>query len=423
MKKAYLFLFTFLISSCGGGGSGGSEEIPQNSPPTITNSVNTINVLENQTLAFTLQASDPDGDNISFEITGGADQSVFTINNLDQVLFLSPPDFENPSDADIDNSYGVSIRAFDGSLYSSVYDFTVNVTNDESDDGSDNSSAICTEQSETTSFCTIDWDSLEREFYVVFPDGFSMDQTYPLIISLHGGADYADANMEYTGFTQINDQNNFVLIFPQGTVAAGKGDTGWYSGGDCSSIEVCDISFIERLIDYSLEELAIDPNRVYVSGFSNGAFMAYTTACFLSDKVAAVAPVSGSLSPEDYESCDPQRPLPIIHIHGIDDSSIPVQGSDYVTPLLAVKNYWSSYNSCSENITIDGEDSNGDGFSWYSEISTSCQDGVDVNFTYLENFDHNWPSSDSDKGGGADIDGATFIWEFLSLYDISGLID
>ena len=117
MKKAYLFLFTFLISSCGGGGSGGSEEIPQNSPPTITNSVNTINVLENQTLAFTLQASDPDGDNISFEITGGADQSVFTINNSDQVLFLSPPDFENPSDADIDNSYGVSIRAFDGSLY------------------------------------------------------------------------------------------------------------------------------------------------------------------------------------------------------------------------------------------------------------------------------------------------------------------
>ena len=28
--------------------------------------------------------------------------------------------------------------------------------------------------------------------------------------------------MEYTGFTQINDQNNFVLIFPQGTVAEGK---------------------------------------------------------------------------------------------------------------------------------------------------------------------------------------------------------
>ena len=77
----------------------------------------------------------------------------------------------------------------------------------------------------------------------------------------------------------------------------------------------------------------------------------------------------------------------------------------------------------SENIIVDGEDSNGDGYSWYSEISTSCQDGVSTNFTYLENFGHSWPASDSDKGGGEDIDGATFIWEFLSLYDISGLIN
>ena len=37
-------------------------------------------------------------------------------------------------------------------------------------------------------------------------------------------------------------------------------------------------------------------------------------ACFLSNKVAAVAPVSGSLSPEDYDSCDPQRPMPVIHV-------------------------------------------------------------------------------------------------------------
>ena len=423
MKNIYLFLFFFFISSCGGGGGGGSEAVPQNNPPAITNSAFTFNVLENQNLAFVLQASDPDEDSITFQIIGGSDQSSFVINNSGQVLFLSSPDYENPSDANLDNSYEVAIRAFDGNLYSSSYDFTVNITNDESDDESDNSSAVCSDQSESTSYCTIDWDNLEREFYVVFPESFSSDQSHPLIISLHGGADYADANMEYTGFTQINDQNNFVLIFPQGTVAEGKGDTGWYSGGDCSNLEVCDISFIEKLIDYSIEELSIDPGRVYVSGFSNGAFMAYTTACFLSNKVAAVAPVSGSLSPEDYESCDPQRPIPVIHLHGEDDSAIPVQGGDFITPLQLVSNYWSSVNQCNENITTSGEDLNGDGYAWYSEISTNCQEGVSVNFTYLENFDHNWPSTESDKGIGSDIDGATFIWDFLSLYDINGLIN
>ena len=249
MKNIYFFLFLVFISSCGGGGGGGSEAVPQNNPPTITNSTFTFSVLENQNLAFVLQASDPDGDSITFQITGGSDQSSFTINDLGQVLFLSSPDYENPSDANLDNSYEVVIRAFDGSLYSSNYDFVVNITNDESDDGSNNSSAVCSDQSESTSYCTIDSGNLEREFYVVLPESHSLDQSYPLLISLHGGDDYADANMQYTGFTQINDENNFVLIFPQGTVAEGKGDTGWYAGGDCSNIEVCDVSFIEKLID------------------------------------------------------------------------------------------------------------------------------------------------------------------------------
>ena len=63
------------------------------------------------------------------------------------------------------------------------------------------------------------------------------------------------------------------------------------------------------------------------------------------------------------------------------------------------------------------------GLSLFAEISTNCQEEVSLNFTYLENFGHSWPTSESDKGGGADIEGASFIWEFLSLYDINGLIN
>ena len=396
-------------------------EVSQNSPPVITNNIFTYDVLENQNLAFVLEALDPDGDSVNFEIVGGPDQDSFSVNNSGKVLFLSMPDFENPSDVNFDNSYEISIRAFDGSLYSSISNFTINVINDLSDDDNNNSSAICTEESVLTSYCTLDWDGLEREFYIVFPESFTTEEIYPLIISLHGGADYADANMEYTGFTEINDQNNLVLIFPQGTIAEGKGDTGWYTGGDCSNIEVCDLSFLERLIDLSIEELAVDSSRVYISGFSNGAFMAYTTACFLSNKVAAIAPVSGSLSPEDYEECNPQRPVPIIHIHGNNDSQIPLNGNDYITPVESVFSYWSTFNQCDSSYVIDGEDYNGDGFAWYSEISSDCQQGVSINYTYLEDFGHEWPSDNTNKGIAADINGASFIWDFLLKYDINGL--
>ena len=422
MKKLYITL-TVILYSCGGGGGSSSEpNVIQNSPPSINNNTFTYEAIENQTQAFAINASDPDNDVIVYQINGGEDENLFAVDSNGQVSFLTAPDFENPIDQNQDNSYEVSLRVYDGELYSSSSIFIVNVTNDENDDAN-NSSPSCNNQSQEILFCEMVWEEINREFYIVNPSNLNSDNQLPLLISLHGGADYADANMQYTGFLDIINEKGFVAIFPQGTVAAGKGDTGWYAGGDCTNLEVCDLSFIERLIDYSIEDLNIDENRVYVSGFSNGAFMVYTLACFLSNKVAAFAPVSGSMSPDDYQICNPQRPIPVIHIHGTSDDSIPIQGNDYVTPLQQVSSYLSSLNNCSQNSIINGEDTNEDGYAWYSEISSNCNQGVIVNFTYLENFGHSWPSTESGKGGGADIDGASFIWEFLSTYDINGSIN
>ncbi len=422
MKKLYITL-TVILYSCGGGGGSSSEpnEI-QNSPPSINNNTFTYEAIENQIQAFAINASDPDNDVIVYQINGGEDEDLFAVDSNGEVSFLTAPDFENPIDQNQDNSYEVSLRVYDGELYSSSSIFIVNVTNDENDDAN-NSSPSCNNQSQEILFCEMVWEEINREFYIVNPSNLNSDNQLPLLISLHGGADYADANMQYTGFLDIINEKGFVAIFPQGTVAAGKGDTGWYAGGDCTNLEVCDLSFVERLIDYSIEDLNIDKNRVYVSGFSNGAFMVYTLACFLSNKVAAFAPVSGSMSPDDYQICNPQRPIPVIHIHGTSDDSIPIQGNDYVTPLQQVSSYLSSLNNCSQNSIINGEDTNEDGYAWYSEISSNCNQGVNVNFTYLENFGHSWPSTESGKGGGADIDGASFIWEFLSTYDINGSIN
>ena len=108
MQKILYFFTIFFISSCGGGG--GSQEISQNSQPIITNNIFTYDVLENQNLAFTIEASDPDSDSISFQISGGVDQKLFFVSNSGQVSFLSSPDFENPSDDNLDNSYEISIR-------------------------------------------------------------------------------------------------------------------------------------------------------------------------------------------------------------------------------------------------------------------------------------------------------------------------
>ena len=125
------------ISACGGGGGGGGDSYsapvaPSNSAPTITNTTGNYSVPENQTSAFTVTASDPDGDSLTYSISG-TDSSLFTISSSGVVTFNTAPDYENPSDSGTNNVYDLSASVSDGSLSASK-DFMVTVTNDTSDD-------------------------------------------------------------------------------------------------------------------------------------------------------------------------------------------------------------------------------------------------------------------------------------------------
>ena len=135
-----IFLFSlFVIASCGGGGGGGGggdgyggSSGNMNGAPNITNSSFDISVQENQTTAFTVTASDPDGDTITFSLSG-TDASLLSITSSGVVTFNSPPDYEAPNDANTDRIYEISVTVSDGSLTDSE-DFRITITNDTSDD-------------------------------------------------------------------------------------------------------------------------------------------------------------------------------------------------------------------------------------------------------------------------------------------------
>ena len=136
-NRLLLLVGLISISACGGGGGGGGDsysapEAPSNNAPTITNTTGNYSVPENQTSAFTVTASDPDGDSLTFSISG-TDSSLFTISSSGVVTFNAAPDYENPSDSGTNNVYDLSASVSDGSLSASK-DFMVSVTNDTSDD-------------------------------------------------------------------------------------------------------------------------------------------------------------------------------------------------------------------------------------------------------------------------------------------------
>ena len=138
--KNYTLVFISLITlaACGGGGGGGSDApgsgytTPTNNPPSITNTNMNISVVENQTSAFTVNATDPNGDTLTYSLSGD-DASLLSISNQGVVTFNTAPDFENPSDGDTDNVYKITVTVSDGSL-SATANFEITVTNDTSDD-------------------------------------------------------------------------------------------------------------------------------------------------------------------------------------------------------------------------------------------------------------------------------------------------
>lgn len=87
-----------------------------NSAPVISSS-GTATYTENDTsVAYTIAATDGDGDAITYSITG-ADAALFTVNAVTgAVSFVASPDFETPADANGDNVYEINVRASDGVL-------------------------------------------------------------------------------------------------------------------------------------------------------------------------------------------------------------------------------------------------------------------------------------------------------------------
>jgi glucose/arabinose dehydrogenase len=131
-RPGLVFIIPALLgaSACGGGGGGGGMAPPPtgNRPPAFTSAA-TGSAPENGTgTIYTAMASDPDGNAVTFSLSGGADRGAFAITAGGALSFVQPPDFEAPADADQNNVYLVQIAASDG-MTTTTLDLAVTVTN------------------------------------------------------------------------------------------------------------------------------------------------------------------------------------------------------------------------------------------------------------------------------------------------------
>ena len=170
--------------------------------------------------------------------------------------------------------------------------------------------------------CDLTHDDRNRFYYMYVPDNLDTNQSIPVLFAFHGYGSSALRHLGYTNYMPIADENNFIVVYPQGETTSTL-SAHWNVGGWTSKSTVKDLEFVETVIDLLKDKLPIDESRIYSSGMSNGGYMGYHLACNLSDKFAAIASVTGSMTISTYDNCSPSHPTPILQIHGLLDFVVP----------------------------------------------------------------------------------------------------
>lgn len=268
----------------------------------------------------------------------------------------------------------------------------------------------------------------ERRYRIHVPPTLGADPV-PLVIDLHGYLSGSELQATMSGFEELADEEGFVVATPQGS-----GELPYWNAVPHPELPD-DVVFVEDVIDEISEQVCVDPARVHVTGFSNGAFLTSLVACELSDRVASAAPVAGLLTPA---GCEPERAVPILTIHGTDDQFVSFTGPP--NPALETLTWndesrsafdglpfadvrtsagaWAEMDGCDATPTVQQ-------VSPAVEETTygSCDDGATVILLAVTGAGHTWPGSAFSVASapilGSTTDefiATTTIWEFFEAH-------
>jgi len=261
---------------------------------------------------------------------------------------------------------------------------------------------------------TLMHNGIEREYILHVPDVYDGSVQVPLMLNFHGFGGVASDYMTWADMRPVADTENFILVYPQGTLL--DGSPHWNAGLDTpdNKSDADDFGFVEALLDEISANYNIDSERVYVCGYSNGAFFSYALACFYSDKIAAVGSVAGTMLEETHDNCAPSHPTPMINIHGTSDAVVAYNGGEGLESIDAVLTYWINFNNTSIIITPGITNDNGTTIEHYRY--TSGDNGTSVEHYKVIGGDHVWFDMNYQ---GANT--GRLIWDYVSRFDINGL--
>lgn len=244
-------------------------------------------------------------------------------------------------------------------------------------------------------------DNLKRSHWVHVPPKYDPKTPTPLVLALHGATMDGKMMEIFTSLNDAADKHNFIVVYPNGTGPGGillTWNAGLFPGDLNKNDKADDIKYLGKVLDDVESAVKVDPKRIYVTGLSNGAMMSYRVAAEMSDRIAAIAPVGGTLALKEYE---PKRPVPVIHFHGTKDTLVPYNGPNKMIEIDKLLKFRSvpdtiqaclKANGCADKFTETEVDVKEEKLTVKRKVY-DCPKGADVVLYTIEGGGHTWPGS------------------------------
>ena len=267
---------------------------------------------------------------------------------------------------------------------------------------------------------------VSRSYIVHAPKGHDLKSPLPVVLALHGATMNGPMMAWFSGLNRKADEAGFIAVYPNGT---GTHSSYFWNGGSgpAAQNKVDDVAFIDALLDDLRRAYPVDAKRVYATGMSNGAMMAYRLAAELSGRIAAIAPVSGTVATEIGQ---PKRPVSVLHFHGTRDEYIPFTGGKGTRSIFGT-NYRPVEDSIRAWVTANGFDETpkndvlaeaGDGLRVTRRTYGAGREGSEVALVVIDGGGHTWPGKKSTAAvlgrSTLNVSANDLMWEFFQRHKL-----
>jgi polyhydroxybutyrate depolymerase len=182
----------------------------------------------------------------------------------------------------------------------------------------------------------------DRSYVVVVPPGYAPQKPYPVVFVLHGSSGNGNQARAATDLERVAN-GGAIFVYPNGL---GEWDL------DDPAESNRDVALFDRMLLHVHNALCTNPQRIFLTGFSNGAYMSNQLACRRGDRIRGVVTNAGGGPYELHGTYDangnlvcPGKPVAALVIHGTADTSVaPTEGQKSL-------DHWTFANRCSDGET------------------------------------------------------------------------